>query len=639
MEKTRALLVQQGVWGNSAASMPLAIGYLKSYAETDERIRRRMDITIRNYPGDAGLNAMARDLIRDGVPDILCFSVLGWNFRAFGALAETFKQMNPQGWVVFGGNHVAHQAERVFRMFPEVDVVVNGEGELVFRDLMNGYLDGARRTELHEIGGLSFREADGNLVTTPQRERIQDLEILPSPILTGAIPLVDKRGRFLYDYALMETNRGCPYKCAFCYWGGATGQKMRAFSRERLREELDVLGRHGAEILMLADSNFGLLREDEEFLDDLLRVRRKYGFPKRLETSWAKNKSAGFYRIMEKMKQSGMHSAFILALQTMDDSVLDLMRRRNMKLNDWESLVAWLTEHEITPYLELIWGAPGETVASFLDGYDRAARHTPFIAVHPLMLLPNTEYHDKRQEHGLVTVRGEQDDFDYVLSHNTMTLADNERMLRFICWNRVLARSLWLHNIWVALRELADIPQSRVILSFSDWVEKSDDPEARELHAVAKPTSSASENVDPNVWRLLTKRLLKLWWEEAMKPDLPQHLVSFLDEVFRYDLMCQPVRMLPDGSGPEEDLPVVARHGESWYLRSKVEFLYPVPELIAALRRGETVSTEPASTETERHTTDFYYRAEFGGDLQHYFRMDRFRGLTEQQLDEQSTKV
>ncbi|MBP5942032.1 KedN5 family methylcobalamin-dependent radical SAM C-methyltransferase [Streptomyces acidiscabies] len=632
--ETRVLLVQQGVWGNSAASMPLAIGYLKAYADADDRIRRRMDISIRNYPGDAGLNAMARDLIRDGCPDILCFSVLGWNFRAFGTLAETFKQMNPQGWVVFGGNHVAYQAERVFRMFPQVDVVVNGEGELIFRDLLNGYLDGAQRGELHEIGGISFREADGNLVTTPERERIQDLEILPSPILTGAIPLVDKKGGFRYDYALMETNRGCPYKCAFCYWGGATGQKIRAFSRERLREELEVLGRHGADILMLADSNFGLMRQDEEFLDDMLRVRRKYGFPKRLETSWAKNKSPGFYRIMEKMKQSGMHSAFILALQTMDDSVLDLMRRRNMKLNDWESLVAWLTDHGITPYLELIWGAPGETVESFLDGYDRAAQHTPFIAVHPLMLLPNTEYHDKREQHGLVTVRGEQDDFDYVLSHRTMTLADNERMLRFICWNRVLARSLFLHNIWVALRSLAGVPQSQVLLSFSDWVDKSEDPDARELCAVARPANSASELVDPNVWRLLTKRLLRQWWEEAMRPALPEHLLPVLDEVFRYDLLCQPVRRLPDGSGPEEDLPVVSKYGESWYLRSEAEFTHPVPRLIAALRRGETVSTEP-----ERHTADFYYRTEFGGDLQHYFRMDRFRGLTEQQLDEQFTKV
>jgi radical SAM C-methyltransferase len=611
--------------------MPLAIGYLKACADADEHIRRRMDISIRNYPGDAGLNAMARDLIRDGCPDILCFSVLGWNQRTFGVLAQTFKQANPGGWVVFGGNHVAHQAERVFRMFPEVDVVVNGEGEQVFPELLRAYLDGGSSGELHRIHGISFREPGERLVTTPERERIQDLDSLPSPILSGAIPLADERGRFPYDFALMETNRGCPYKCAFCYWGGATGQKMRSFSRERLREELELLGRHGAETLMLCDSNFGLLREDEQFLDDLLSVRGKYGYPKKLETSWAKNKSAGFYRIMGKMKESGLHSAFILALQTMDDAVLEQMRRRNMKLNEWEDLVEWLTDQGISPYLELIWGAPGETVETFLAGYDRAARHTPFIAVHPLMILPNTDYHDKREQYGFVTVRGEQDDFDYVLAHETMTPADNERMLRFICWNRVLARSLWLHNIWVALRELANMPQSRVILGFSDWVESTDDPAAAELHAVARPTNSASEKVDPQVWRLLTKSLLRSWWNEAVRPCLPEHLRPVLDEVFRYDLMCQPIRPLPDGSGPEEDLPVVETHGGRWYVRADVAFDYDVPALVTALRRGDRVEPCP-----DPFVTSFYYPADFGGDPQHFFRMDTYRGRSEQQFAEAS---
>lgn len=41
------------------------------------------------------------------------FSVLGWNARQFAAVAETVKQVNPDAVVVFGGNHVAHQAERV----------------------------------------------------------------------------------------------------------------------------------------------------------------------------------------------------------------------------------------------------------------------------------------------------------------------------------------------------------------------------------------------------------------------------------------------------------------------------------------------------------------------------------------------
>ena len=51
------------------------------------------------------------------------------------------------------------------------------------------------------------------------------------PFLTGAIPMVDAAGNFLYDVGMLETNRGCPYSCSFCYWGGATGQKVRSFSR------------------------------------------------------------------------------------------------------------------------------------------------------------------------------------------------------------------------------------------------------------------------------------------------------------------------------------------------------------------------------------------------------------------------
>jgi hypothetical protein len=75
------------------------------------------------------------------------------------------------------------------------------------------------------------------LITTPQPPRIADLSEISSPILSGSIPLVDVHGEFRYDVALMETNRGCPYNCAFCYWGGATGQKVRTFPRERLQQE------------------------------------------------------------------------------------------------------------------------------------------------------------------------------------------------------------------------------------------------------------------------------------------------------------------------------------------------------------------------------------------------------------------
>jgi radical SAM superfamily enzyme YgiQ (UPF0313 family) len=277
----RVSLVQQGVWDMPMESMPLATGYLKAAALADDRIRARTQITIHNFRGGVRLPEMAHRLFADGPPDILACSVFGWNYRSAGALAETFKQLNPQGWVIFGGTHVSHQAERAFRMHPDVDVIVNDEGEFIFRDLLNAYLDGASRQDLGDIQGLSY-QAGGRVLTTPPRSRIENLDDIPSPALTGAIDMTDTSGRFRYDVALMETNRGCPYKCAFCYWGGAVGQKVRAFSRERLRAELEFFAKHRVHSIVLCDANFGLLPADKDFVEDLIEIRDQYGFPRSL---------------------------------------------------------------------------------------------------------------------------------------------------------------------------------------------------------------------------------------------------------------------------------------------------------------------------------------------------------------------
>src|SRR3712207_2762784 len=95
--------------------------------------------------------------------------------------------------------------------------------------------------------------------------------------------------------------------------------------------------------------------------------------------------------IVRRMKAEGMQSSFTLALQTLNDSALEQMQRRNMKLNEWEELVHWLRREGLDCYAELIWGAPGETPESFFEGYDRLARYMTRIAVYPLLLLPNTE--------------------------------------------------------------------------------------------------------------------------------------------------------------------------------------------------------------------------------------------------------
>lgn len=614
-------ILQQGVWEMPLESMPLAAGYLKSFAYADERIRAQANIKICNYRGAIPLPTMAIDLFRNELPGVLACSVLGWNFRAFGALAETYKQLNPDGWVIFGGTHVANQAERVFGMFPDVDVIVNGEGEPVFRDLVSAYLDGRSRHNLHDITGISFRDLAGDIVTTPPRDRLDDLDIIPSPVLTGAIDLTDEDGRFRYDVAIMETNRGCPYKCSFCYWGGAVGQRIRAFSRERLRAELGVFAKLGVHTIALCDANFGLLPIDEEFVDDLVEIRERYGYPRALETSWAKNKSKIFYSIVRKMTQAGLRSSFTLALQTLNDSALGHMNRRNMKVNEWEDLVAWLGKEGLECYAELIWGAPGETIESFLEGYDRLARKVSRIAVYPLLMLPNTDYSEKKAEYGIVSVRGDTDDFEYVLSHNTMTFEENQRMQRFLCWARLMSEYAVLRHIWLPALELGGMTQSEVLRNFETWVERTSDPAAVPLTTAVDLVAADQDAYGPALSHLYgtgdAKRLLRRWWQESMRPVLPAETVSVLDEIFAYDLLTMPVYRREDDEHPEEPElpPLVKVKGEAYHLRAGVELRYSVPEIIAALRAERKPDLSPRTT-----IVDLYYKAgfeDFAGTTNH----------------------
>jgi len=588
--RKRVALVQQGVWAMPLESMPLAIGYLKAAVDADEILAAEYDTRIINLRGGNTLGTSIAAVFGETVPDVLAISVFGWNFREALLLAETFKQLNPNGLAVLGGTHVANQAERIFRMSPEVDVIVNGEGEITFPELLHARLAGTfPEPGGDDILGISFRRPDGTLVTTEPRVGITDLDTIVSPFLSGAIPMTDAAGNFRYDVAIMETNRGCPYHCAFCYWGGAIGQKFRRFSRERLQAEIEIFAHYKVNSIVLCDSNFGMQASDAEFLEDIIRLRERTGFPKAIETSWAKNKSKIFYDIVHRMKQAGLHSSFTIALQTLDQGALSVMNRRNMKLNDWKALAEWLAEEGMEAYAEIIWGAPGETTESFLQGYDELSLHIPRIATYPLMILPNTDYSARREVLGLVTCRGESDDFEYVLATSTMSFQENLAMQGFLLWARAAAENSFFRYIWRPVRDFAGLTQSQVLFSLARWFDACTDPAAEPLKSPTAIVDPMTVNgavralfLDPRVRELLAE-----WWAAEIRPKIDPSRLALLDEVFRFDLMTLPVLEADVDPATIE----VQDGGLRWHRTTEL-FAVDVPRLVADLRDDKPVELD-----------------------------------------------
>lgn len=611
--------------------MPLALGYLKAYAEQDERIKDAVDFRFFNYRGADQPIRMVPEVLIEQPPDILACSVFGWNFRNFGQLATTFRQIKPEGWTIFGGTHVASQAERVFRLYPDVDVIVNGEGEITFANLLRAYLAGRSRHDLADIRGISFRLATGEIITTEAEPRIKDLDTIPSPFLTGALPLVDDNGEFLYDAVTMETNRGCPYKCAFCYWGGAVGQKMHAFSLERLRAELELFGRMRIQNICLCDSNFGMLPADQEFLEALLRTRSAHRFPRALTTSWAKNKGKLFYEIVRTMRTAGLHTDFTLAIQTLDPGALSTSRRQNMAINKFEDLCEWLHKEGLGAYAELIWGLPGETYESFLSGYDRIARFVPRIATYSNLLLPNTSYDKERARHAFVTIRGQDYDFEYILEHVTMPLHDNRRMHAFMFWARLIAEYVFLRHIWTPLREQCGLSQSRVLLDLNAWIEtQARDPAAAALLSCRDEVVS---NLDSSRMgrpiRILyhhpaVPSLLERWWNESILPRARCELRPFLQELFRYEAIMRPIH---EDTAKSEGLAEETIDGIPYFVRRGVSFDF---DMALATAPGAELTTPPGPS--RQPPTDYYYQVGFSQHIDNHEIVVQYRAKTREEI-------
>ena len=78
---------------------------------------------------------------------------------------------------------------------------------------------------------------------------------------------------------LWETNRGCPFKCAFCDWGSATGDKVASFEEERLHKEIDWFSNNKIEFVFCCDANFGIKKRDIDIANYISKKKEETGYP------------------------------------------------------------------------------------------------------------------------------------------------------------------------------------------------------------------------------------------------------------------------------------------------------------------------------------------------------------------------
>ncbi len=385
------------VYGNDRRSVyiPYASGCIAAYAFDDKKIRKNCNLAGFIYTHEPIKDAVAK--IKK--PFIVAFSCSVWNYEYNKALASEIKKSCPEATIIFGGHNVQRDSG-TFEECPDVDIVIYREGEEAFRSIVIALLE---NQSLSEIPNISFR-CNGKFYKT--KEEAFCLNEYPSPYLNGIFDGIMNDG--ISFSAILETNRGCPFRCAFCDWG-TLASKVRLFPMERVKAELDWIAAHEIEYVYCADGNFGIVDRDEDIAEYIILLKKKTGYPKNFRVCFTKNRTDFVKKICMRFNKYGLDKAQTLSFQSLSPSVLENIGRKNISLEHFRELMNEYSRLGISTSSELILGLAGETRESFTKGLCDLLEYGQHkaIQVYTCDLLVNSEMGSPEyvENFGIETVR------------------------------------------------------------------------------------------------------------------------------------------------------------------------------------------------------------------------------------------
>lgn len=410
--KRNVLMVQVNYQYGDNVFIPYAVGSIQAYAETIQEIRAHFQFQNPLFLRE-DLTTVIQKMSK---PDVVGISCYIWNWEYNQCLAQAIKKAFPQCLIVFGGTQVPDNSKSFFRDHPYVDILVHQEGEISFAEILRESL--SEKPDYAKIAGLSIKVNGNETLKTEPSVRIKDLSVLPSPYLAGVFDFLADKGYTLN--VTQETNRGCPYQCTFCDWGGSTYSKVTAFPEERILSEFAWFGINKTAYLFNADANYGIWPRDLELTEKMIASRQQHdGHPISFRMCTAKKSNKRIFDIAQLLNDAGMNKGATLSFQSMDADTLTIVKRSNIKIESFSDLMDDYKAAGISTYTELIMGMPGETYISSKEGVDilfDVQASSVNLYAHACTSLTNSEMGDPlyARLHGIKVVK-----MPILLAHST----------------------------------------------------------------------------------------------------------------------------------------------------------------------------------------------------------------------------
>lgn len=290
--------------------------------------------------------------------DSLCLGislVTGPMIREAVEMGRLVKRKHPTLPIVLGGWHPSTLPEQTLKA-DFVDVVVRGQGELTFLELVKAYATGAGPAG---IEGLSYRVGE-QICHNPPRPRV-DLNTLPEkPYHLVNFDLYQARSGM--RWALYTSSHGCPYNCAYCSNASVYGRNWHGLNADRVvREVTSLASRHHLDLVDIIDDNF--LVDRQRGLDiarGILDSGVRFG--------WYIQTTANFVNRLsitelELMARSGMRRIFIGADSGSEEVLRGIDKARFQSPDDIRQVAAHCHRCGIRTTFSIIFGLPGESEA------------------------------------------------------------------------------------------------------------------------------------------------------------------------------------------------------------------------------------------------------------------------------------
>ena len=350
--------------------MPYGIGCVAAF--TEKYINIENPIQLFKYP-----EKLSAALENDGIPDIIGFSNFIWNSQLSLDYAKRIKKMSPKTIIIFGGPHyylIPAEQEKFLRDNPQIDFYIPKEAEIGFANLIafliNSDLDASKVKDnlqsVHSIG------ENGKVFLTDEAPRIKNLTSVPSPYTTG------KLDEF-FDGVLLpviQTNRGCPFLCTFCDEGVTSLNKVNRRERWQIDAELEYIAKklsrlpkdQRGDYLRIADSNFGMYKEDQITCETIAKCIKKYGWPTQIEVDTGKNDQK---KVLKASEIVGGILSLNGSVQSLDEDVMKNMKRENISSEGLMQIALSAKKADTPTVSQLILCLPGETKKSHFNSISK----------------------------------------------------------------------------------------------------------------------------------------------------------------------------------------------------------------------------------------------------------------------------